>query len=196
MQTVYELSGLVAPLLALLMLTGCAKSMEKQIQDQVRTFGGASLNEAQVEITGVQESGDYATAEVRVTTAVKLRRDRDEWVIEEIRIGDRRWESAEHILAALEEKRTEATLRQMKLLQEGIGGYESRFGQVPQVDTFEELIDLISPDYQAAVIRIDAWSNPFHYRAEGEHLYDLRSSGRDGRIGSEDDLRAELTTDN
>jgi hypothetical protein len=50
----------------------CGKSLERQIRDQVRTFDGASLDQEQVEVTNVQEMGDHATAEVQITTGVKM----------------------------------------------------------------------------------------------------------------------------
>jgi len=178
-----------ALLLILLLVPGCGKSMEKQIQDQVRTLGGASLDREQVQITGIQEMGDYAIAEVQVSTAVKLRKERDQWILDEVRLGDRRWERAENILKALNQERAEATLRQLQSIQQGIQKYESQNGSVPQVASFEALIDVLTPKYESQVIRIDAWSNSFYYRAAGTHRYSLRSGGGDGRVGTEDDLR-------
>ena len=168
----------------------CGRSLERQIQDQVRTFDNASLADNQVEVENVREIGDHAVAEVQITTAVRLVKKDGKWVIEEFRIGDRRWERAEHILAVINEKRTGTTLQQMSLIREGIRRYADLNNQIPQVASFEELIDLLSPQFQSRIVRIDAWSNPFFYRALGVNDYVLSSAGPDGSLGTPDDLVA------
>jgi len=104
--------------LILLGSLGCGKSLERQVQEQIRTFDHASLSKQQVEVQNVKEIGDHAVAEVRITTAVRLVKKDGTWVIEEFRIGDRRWERAEHILAVINEERTETTLQQLNLITE------------------------------------------------------------------------------
>ena len=176
--------------LSLLFLSGCAKSLEKQIAEQVRTFEKASLGEEQVEVRNIQRSRGQAIAEVQITTAVKLSEKEGKWIIEEVRIGDRRWEKAEHILAVIGEKRSQTTVGQLELISESIRSYQQVNAQVPQVATFEELTDLLSPRFLHPLIRIDAWSNRFSYQATGTHAYDLKSAGPDGHLGTTDDLSA------
>lgn len=166
----------------------CGKSVERQIQDQIRTFDNASLADKQVEVNNVREMGDHAVAEVRITTAVRLIKKDGKWLIEEFRIGDRRWERAEHILAVINEQRTETTLQQMSLIREGIRRYANLNNQAPQVESFEELMDILSPQFQSRIVRIDAWSNPFSYRPMGVNEYALSSAGPDGHLGTPDDL--------
>ncbi len=175
-------------LFILLGLLGCGKNLERQVQEQVRTFDHASLSEQQVEVQNVKEIGDHAVAEVRITTAVRLIKKDGTWVIEEFRVGDRRWERAEHILAVINEKRTETTLQQMGLITEGIRSYAALNHQIPQVSSFEELMDILSPQFHNQVVRIDAWSNSFSYQAIGTDEYDLKSAGPDGNLGTSDDL--------
>ncbi len=174
--------------LILLGSLGCGKSLERQVQEQVRTFDHASLSKQQVEVQNVTEIGDHAVAEVRITTAVRLVKKDGNWVIEEIRIGDRRWERAEHILAVINEERTETTLQQLNLITEGIRRYADLNHQIPKVSSFEELMDILSPQFHNQVVRIDAWSNPFSYQAIGANEYDLKSAGPDGNLGTPDDL--------
>ncbi|MCZ6485998.1 MAG: type II secretion system protein GspG [Acidobacteria bacterium] len=166
----------------------CGKSVERQIQDQIRTFGNASLADKQVEVNNVREMGDHAVAEVRITTAVRLIKKDGKWLIEEFRIGDRRWERVEHILAVINEQRTETTLQQMSLIREGIRRYANLNNQAPQVESFEELMDILSPQFQSRIVRIDSWSNPFFYRPMGVNDYALSSAGPDGHLGTPDDL--------
>ena len=174
--------------LILLGSLGCGKSLEKQVQEQIRTFDHASLSEQQVEVQNVKEIGDHAVAEVRITTAVRLVKKDGDWVIEEFRIGDRRWERAEHILAVINEQRTETTLQQLNLITEGIRRYADLNQQLPKASSFEELMDILSPQFHNQVVRIDAWSNPFSYQAIGADGYDLKSAGPDGDLGTPDDL--------
>ncbi|MEE8348834.1 MAG: type II secretion system protein GspG [Acidobacteriota bacterium] len=164
--------------------------MENQIRTQVRTFDGASLDENQVEVTNLRELGDHATAEIQITTGVKLVKKDGKWLIEEFRIGDRRWEKAEHILALINEKRTTTTLDQMDLISEGIERYARLNQRIPQVFDSEELATLLFPRFQSQFTPTDGWANPFSYQPRGEREYELRSLGPDGRFGTPDDLIA------
>ena len=175
-------------LLILLGSLGCGKNLEKQVQEQIRTFGHASLSKQQVEVLNVKEIGDHAVAEVRITTAVRLVKKDGTWMIEEFRIGDRRWERVEHILAVINEERAKTTLQQLNLITEGIRRYTDLNHQIPQASSFEELMDVLSPQFHNQVVRIDAWSNPFSYQATGANEYDLKSAGPDGDLGTPDDL--------
>jgi len=190
-ETNYAILANVKRLCLVLILLGsfaCGKSVERQIQDQIRTFDNASLADNQVKVDNVRELGDHAVAEVQITTAVRLIKKDGKWLIEEFRIGDRRWEKAEHILAVINEKRTETTLQQMSLIREGIRNYADLNNQAPQVASFEELMDILSPQFQSRIVRIDSWSNPFFYRAIGVNDYALSSAGPDGNMGTPDDL--------
>ena len=178
--------------LILVATVSCGKSVEKQIRDQVRTFDGASLDKKQVKVTNVQEMGDHATAEVQITTGVKVVKKDGKWVIEEFRIGDRRWEKAEHILALINEERTTTTLEQINLITEGIARYANLNQRIPQVSDSDELATLLFPRFQSRFTPTDAWANPFFYRPRGDREYELRSLGPDGRFGTPDDLVAKI----
>ena len=174
--------------LLLLALTSCTKKLDRQVQETVRQFDNALLSSDKVEVLSVQESGDHVLAEIKVATAVKMVKREGTWIIEEIRIGDRRWEKAEHILALINEKRSETTRQQLDRLSKEIERFADLNQQVPQVTSFERLIDVLSPDYLDEIIRIDAWSRPFSYRRLSPDGYDLRSAGPDGKLGTPDDL--------
>jgi hypothetical protein len=166
--------------------------VENQIRDQVRTFDGAALDDQQVEVTNIREMGDHATAEVLITTGVKMVKENGKWVIEEFRIGDRRWEKAEHILAVINEKRRATTLEQMNLMTEGIQRFAELNLQIPQVSSSEKLAALLFPRFQSQFTPVDAWTNPFFYRPRGDREYELRSLGPDGYFGTPDDLIADV----
>lgn len=174
--------------LALLALTSCAKRLDRQVQETVRIFDNTLLSADKIEVQSVQKSGNHIIAEIKVATAVKMAKKEGKWVIEEIRIGDRRWEKAEHILAVINEQRSKTTRRQLDLLLEGIQRFADLSGEVPQVTSFEALVDVLSPQYLDEIIRIDAWSRPFSYRSLSSKSHELRSAGPDGTFGTQDDL--------
>lgn len=166
--------------------------MERQIQATVANFDGLALPRESVEVQSVQVLGDHAVAEVEVKTALKLIRKDGNWQIDEVRLGDRRWEKAEHILRILNQERTATTQEHLNLLVEGIEHYRRVQGRVPQVSDFEALVNHLTPYYMEPVVRIDAWSNPFSYEPLAPDQYDLRSAGPDGKLQTPDDVvRAE-----
>ena len=182
----------LVPIILLVALFGCGKSIEKQIRDQVRTLDRASLGKEQVKVKNIRQMGNVAVAEVEVTTGVKLEKQKGKWVIEEIRIGDRRWEKVDHILELIEKKRIESSAQQMNLITAGIQRFAAARGQAPQATSFRALTDLLSPEFLHPIMRIDAWFNPYIYEATGEHEYDFRSLGPDGRLRTPDDLIASV----
>lgn len=178
----------LASFFVLLASVSCAKKVDTQVKDAVRTFDNLSLREDQIEVEDVTEAGNQLVAEIKVTTAVRMVKKEGKWVIEEIRLADRRWEKAEHILAVINQKRSEATRRELEQLRAAIARYQAANTQVPQAQNHDELVNLLTPDYLAEVIRIDAWSNPFSYKALSKASYDLRSAGPDEILGTPDDL--------
>ena len=173
------------------LVCSCGKRLNTQVRDAVRNFDNLSLPKESVEVTDVRGSGDKVVAEITVKTAIKMTRRNNKWELEEVRLGDRRWEKASHILTVLEGERIATTREQLKKILAGIHRYQGSQGEVPAAANFEKLIDTLSPTYLKPVIRIDAWSNRFFYRTTAEGGYDLRSAGPDGAVGTGDDLIAE-----
>ena len=169
-------------------MSACGRTLDKQVSSQVSKLGQASLGKNQVAVKNIRQVKDSAVAEIEISTAVKMKRDKERWVIEEIRIADRRWEKVDHLLAVLEYQRTATTQKQMNQISSGIKIYKQQEGTLPKAHTFKELIDVLSPSYLKSVIRIDAWSNPFFYRPIGTDEYDLRSAGPDGLLQTTDDM--------
>ena len=174
-----------------LVLAGCGKSLDRQVVDSIRVFDGLFLDEKQVEILSAQESGDTILAEVRVTTAVRLVRSKGKWKLAEIRLGDRRWEKADHIRTLLDEQRLETTKGRLRELRQAMQSHLESEGTVPQVDTFSALVDVLYPVFLGEAARLDAWSNPFIYKVVSARQYGLRSSGADGVEGTSDDISVE-----
>ncbi len=177
-------------LTGLVLLPGCGKKLDQQVRQAVSQFDGLDLPEKQVEILEIRESGDYAIAELRVSTAVKLKQEGGRWVIDEIRLGDRRWEKASTVLAALRAQREADTRQSMRAISEAIGRYRSENGRLPEVESFEELSDLLTPRYLPQLIRLDGWSHAFSLKVLSPQSLELRSAGPDGALDTEDDLVA------
>lgn len=172
----------------LLLLSGCGKDLEGQLQEQVRTLDNAQLKPEQVEVVNIRAQGDEAVAEVTIKTAVKMRKQGNEWVLDEVSLGGGRWEKVDRILRAVNQDRSDETLRQMEAVRGGIDRYRAREGEVPQVRNFVALIDVLAPRDLATVIRIDSWGNQFFYRAFDADSYEIRSTGPDARVYTDDDL--------
>lgn len=177
-------------LLAVLLAAACGKSTEDQVRAAVGNFDNAQLGETQIQVEDLQARGDVATAEVTVKTAVKLRKKEGVWQVEEIRLGDRRWEKAEHLLAVLNAERAQAGRQDLERITQGLERYRQANSKPPQVSDFRALVDLLTPRFMDRIIRFDPWSRPYRYQSRADG-YDLRSAGPDGLFDTDDDVVAE-----
>lgn len=176
-------------LLLLLLVTGaCGKSLEKQVQDQVRTSANARLNRESVEVTDLKQSGDSAVAEVNLRTAVRMQKVDGEWIVREVRVGDRRWEKIDRIVDAIQASRIAETRGNCRLISEAVARYQQEVGRLPDEGTFDKVIDVLNPRFLEPVIRIDAWWNEFKYTRTGESEFEIRSAGPDGKFMTSDDI--------
>ena len=175
-----------------LLATGCGKNLDQQLKESIRNLDNAQLEKDEIEILEVQQSGDLAIAEVKIQTAFKLRRVGESWHLEEIRLGDRRWEKADVIIAAIGRQREQTANRQLATIRNAIESYRSSHGELPVAENFQQLIDLLSPLYLTQVIRLDPWSRGFAFQLISAESYDLRSAGADGQFQTADDIKMEV----
>lgn len=173
--------------MAIFLMASCGRSIEKQARDQVRTFSNADLGKKQVKVFNVNRIGSTATAEVNIQTAVKMSRNEGKWLIEEIRLGSKKWEDIHRIIAALELIRKEDTLACMETVGDAVKAYTAENGPLELDTDFTSLIDMLSPRFLEEPIREDAWDNPFILLVTNEGFL-IRSTGPDGRPGNSDDL--------
>jgi len=162
--------------------------VNRQIQNSVAHFDNLDLSQDEIEVISTQELGDHAVAQVKIKTAVKLTKQNGQWVIDEIRIGDRRWEKADHIRAILRSERTQTTRKQLQLLKDGVQLWAERHGSLPQAADFGALMAMLTPGYVPEVLATDAWSHPYIYRRLSPNTAEVRSPGPDGLPGTPDDL--------
>jgi len=175
-------------LLSVFALAGCAKNVNRQIKEAIAHFDNLDLSEDEIKILSAQELGSSAVAQVEIKTAVKLVEKNGKWVVDEVRIGDRRWEKADHIRAVLRSQRTETTRKQLQSIGAGIRRYLERQGALPQASDFQGLVAVLTPQYLPEVVMLDAWSNAYAYRRVSPQAAEVRSSGPDGLFGTQDDL--------
>lgn len=174
-------------IIVILLLVSCGRSIEKQARDQVRRLSNADLEKKQVSVFNVNEMGDVATAEIDIHTAVKMRRKDGNWLIEEIRLGNRKWEDIHRIVEALEQVRRNDTMADMERIRDAVMNYIQQNGPLPLETDFVTMINLLSPGFLEEPIREDAWDNPFILLVTNEG-FQIRSTGSDGRPGNSDDL--------
>jgi hypothetical protein len=62
---------------------------------------------------------------------------------------------------------------------------------LPEFKDYVALCDALSPDYLTPLIRLDVWQNPLVAFRAGPTSIRLLSAGRDGKLGTSDDI--ELT---
>ncbi|MDE2928636.1 MAG: type II secretion system protein GspG [Acidobacteriota bacterium] len=172
-------------------LLACGKSLERQIVDDLSNMDQARLGKGQVRIDKLRRTGNHAVAEVTLKTAVKLIRKDRAWVVEEIRLGDRRWEKVENILAALAEERSLRTRSDLKLIDSAISRYRLERGELPPAGSYRELMDHLAPEYMQPTTELDGWFNQYVYRTLSAKDYDLRSAGPDGIARTSDDVTLE-----
>jgi hypothetical protein len=178
----------LAALLVALLTGACTKKFNQQVADAVRHFDHADLPSGQVEVLRTEVAGDHALAEIKVRTAVKLTKKKGRWVVEEFRLGDRRWEKADTFATALDASRMDTTRSLLRLVAGGLQRYVSARRELPPVRRYEELIEILVPNYLAEVVRLDGWSNPLIYRRLSNDAFELRSAGPDGEPDTGDDV--------
>jgi len=101
-----------------------------------------------------------------------------------------------NFLDALQKAKTKRTMADLRNLGTALEAYRvDHDGEVPAVDSMDDLATELEPAYIDSVPRVDGWKNPIRYTcwsagAEGAcDTYVLASGGRDG-VFEHDDLRA------
>lgn len=160
----------------------------KKVRELLRHLGGADFRSEQVQIRKVSSgiAGDVVV-EAQIETAYRLVRDKDDWRIAEVRLGDRHWESFELIEEAVRREKVRRTLGLLEELSGAIGAYRATEGRFVETDRITVLLDALSPRYMTTPHRLDLWGAEFDYSGN-ETGYRLRSAGPDGRFGTADDL--------
>lgn len=181
---------------AAVFLTG-AVTMARQLgarearQKIAEALGLVSADDVHIRSISAGQLGGDAIVEARFEAAFHFTTDKNgNWVASEIRVGDRRWESIELIRTAVQKEKILRTTADMRTLATALEAFLRERGFYVAADTGSALVDNLAPRYLKSVIRLDAWSNEFHYKG-AESSYRLSSSGPDGRHETDDDIAIE-----
>ncbi len=151
-----------------------------------------NFDKKDVFIEGItQVSSNEALVEASVKAAFRLEKVHGEWVIREVRLGERPWENLQDILTALEAVKTEETRKMLETIAAAIAQYWLKNGSLPAFKDYVALSDKLNPDYLTPLIRLDAWRRPLAAQLVGSNTIRLSSAGPDGKFGTPDDI--ELT---
>src|SRR5712692_160074 len=173
-----------------LLLSGCAsRALTKAgVREALLKGPGIELKKNEVEIEEVSESGQHAIVKARLHTALKYEKVGNQWVLKEVRLGDRHWESLDVLVKALNQERAERARLMLNEISAAMEKYRQARGQYPNVPSYEALIDQLAPQYLPEIIRLDPWSRPFQYQYLSPSSYRLWSNGADGKPGTADDI--------
>jgi hypothetical protein len=164
---------------------------KKMARNQIAGVQGVTLDQQDVDIDSVNQTGGSAIAEARVRAAFKLEKVNDTWVVREIRIGKRPWEKLDDILRALDQIKTQETRKLLDQVMAAVERYREKVGSMPNFTDYVSLSDLLSPNYLNPLIREDSWQRPLAASKSGANGIRLVSPGADGVPGTADDI--ELT---
>ncbi|MFN0086007.1 MAG: type II secretion system protein GspG [Blastocatellia bacterium] len=161
----------------------------KKARELVQNIAGANLRKEQVVIKQVSAggTGSEAVVEAQIETAFRMKKEKGEWHIAEVRLGDRQWESFELIEEAVRREKIRRTTALLKQLSDGVEAYRKERGEAPATDEIAELLDYLSPRFLNPPVRFDLWGREFEYRGGGAG-YRLYSAGPDRKSGTDDDL--------
>ena len=158
-------------------------------RELVQKIAGANLRKEQVQIKQISAgpAGGEAVIEAQIETAFRVKKEKGDWRILEVRLGDRQWESFELIEEAVRREKIRRTTALLKQLSDGVEAYRKARGETPPTDEIAKLLDYLSPQFLNPPVRFDLWGRQFEYRGGGAS-YRLLSAGPDHKTGTSDDL--------
>lgn len=158
----------------------------------LQKLAGANLSKDQIQIKKITSglTGSDVVVDAQIETAFRLVKDKNDWRIAEVRLGDRQWESFELVEEAVRREKARRTNALLQQMADAIEAYRKDRGQMPDADNVAILLDYLTPRYLNPPVRFDLWGKQFEYRGERDR-YTLLSAGPDGKSGTKDDLIVE-----
>jgi hypothetical protein len=147
------------------------------------------LEKEDVDVLYVTQTGKgSAVAETRVKTAFLLRKENDQWIVKEVRIGNGQWEKIEDLAEALNRVKTEETRTYLGRIADSVRQYYKDTGKMPQFEDYIALSDTLAPKYLEPLIRLDSWRMPLRAETLKSNAIIVVSAGPDGRFSTDDDI--------
>jgi hypothetical protein len=179
-------------LMAALMLTACGgrKINANIAANAIAGAPGELFSKKHVEVTDIHHtSGAEAIVDAKIHAAFRLQKVRNQWVVQEVRLGHGQWEKISNFERALETVRIEETRKMLNRIAEAILKYRAgNRGKLPVFKDYVSLSDMLSPMYLDPLIRLDAWNHPLEAFPGDSNGILLQSAGPDGRLGTSDDI--------
>jgi hypothetical protein len=93
----------------------------------------------------------------------------------------------EVLLGALDRGKIDKTKNDLRGIAGALSAYQADRGGYPVGEGIGVLKSALSPNYMVLVPERDAWGHPISYSSNG-NSYRITAPGKDGRIGSADDI--------
>jgi hypothetical protein len=158
----------------------------------IASLAGVELPSDGVRVKSVEPlalgSVPSAVIEARVAAEFRLLRGADgKWRVAQMRTGANRRVDVEQLLSAVNERKKERALDDLKTVALALDAFRRERGFYVEAQSESALVDQLNPRYLRSVVRVDPWHKPYQY--EGTRAaYVLRSSGVDGKPHTADDI--------
>jgi len=197
MPSIRSRRGFCACSLLLLYLTACGgRALNKNAAQKLIVDSPllGMFTKEDVYIESVTQLGERdAIVETGLRAAFKLEKVKGDWVVREVRLGDRRWENLEDILRALQTVRGEETRRLIGNVMAAVERYHAANGRLPYFRNYVGLSDILNPGYLTPLVRLDAWKQPLAAVKVNSTTIRIISPGPDGAPGTSDDIEVTRT---
>jgi hypothetical protein len=180
-----------AALLALLAALGCSPSLNRyQAKTILKDLPELKDVQKEIDFQDISGSGpDNAVVTAKVPVTFLLKKTKDEWHVDEIRLSDREWVKVEALRRALADERSLQTQFDMLELAKGLSAYYHAARGYPPAGDITALTDLLMPRYMPRLVRADAWGTSFFYKPlQDGARYQLASAGPDRKFRTDDDI--------
>ena len=160
----------------------------KEARKLIASLAGIELPSDAVRVKEISPMGNSAVVVAQVETAFRFDKgEGGKWRVAEIRTGDRKWESVDLLVRALNAEKAARARSEMVTVATALKSYQRERGFFVVADTMTKLIDHLNPDYLSTIIRIDPWHQPYQYEGS-RNGFILRSPGADGKPNTPDDI--------
>jgi hypothetical protein len=162
----------------------------KTARTLLQTILGSDFKKEQIQVKNIKSGG---LVEAQIETTFRFAREGKEWKIAEVRLGDRHWESIELVEEAIKREKARRTQALLGEIASRIESYRGAHGSYVEADSFDKLLDKLSPQFLNPIVRFDLWGEPLSYEGN-QSTYKLASAGPDGKPGTADDIVVESKT--
>lgn len=133
--------------------------------------------------------GSESSALIVSTIQVSFRfaGDGKAWRVSAFKSGNREWANVDALAVALNDVKRVSATTELTAIANALVDFRRKRGSYVVSDKESVLIDHLSPQYLARVIRLDPWHRPYQYDG-AQDRFSLRSLGPDGKPNTSDDI--------